>query len=161
MVEALSSLVFLGIFDLFTNLLGLGNPLQDLTFALKIISLLVVIGYVRSHVYNPTLQMALLGVLAYFIFFQNWAVLGGVVVLYLVLSTGLFGVVTDFLFFLPHGDPMAGQHQETEQEGDHTEHGRQGHKKAAQVSHASFRQFSQNPGFQQLMHRRPGPPRGA
>ncbi|MBR9707265.1 MAG: hypothetical protein GOV15_02410 [Candidatus Diapherotrites archaeon] len=90
--------LFLGLMDLIGFGGGLGGTFKELELGLKIVMLLTIIGFVRSHVQDPTVSVILIVIFAYLILIQNWAWLGPFYVFYMLIMFGLAGVIGDFFF---------------------------------------------------------------
>ena len=89
-----------------TVLFSFGQFFADMNFVVKIFLLLTIISFVRNHIENPTIQVIVVILLGWFIFFDLWRLFGGIYVLYLALMMGISQFLVD-LFFV--GSMMSGQ----------------------------------------------------
>ena len=100
-------LPFLGILDFVSGLLGIGdNIFSDLFFVIKLLMVLMIISFVRAEpmFQNPLVQIAVIGGITYFAF-QNFALFGGLSVLFFLMGAGLVMFLFDLMFY---GGTMGG-----------------------------------------------------
>jgi hypothetical protein len=88
--------LFFGVLDLLGFGGGLGGAFGELVLGLKVVMLLMIIGFVRSHVQDPTVSTILIVIFAYLVLIQNWAWLGPFYVFYMLIMFGLASVLSDF-----------------------------------------------------------------
>ena len=71
---------------------------MDINIVLKIFVLLTIISFVQNHLGRGALGLAVMGVFAWFILFDAWALFGGIYILYMLLMFGIAGIMVDFFF---------------------------------------------------------------
>jgi len=96
----------------------------DINLVLKIFVLLTIISFVQNHLGRGAVGLAVMGIFAWFILFDAWALFGGIYVLYMLLMFGIAGVMVDF-FFITGGMGGGGQQAQGGEEG-HEPHGHGG-----------------------------------
>lgn len=84
---------------LFAALFQLGSFFSDLDLILKVVGLLLVMSFVRTHVQNAMLATLLTIGLAAFLLFDGWGIFGTGLVVYLAVSFGVVGILVDIFFF--------------------------------------------------------------
>ena len=89
-----------------TPLLFLDGLFSDMGIVLKIFVLMAIFAYVTQHVGKGPLAILIIIAMSYFIIFDYWKFLGGVYVLYILITLGIGGIVIDFMFITPaaHGN---------------------------------------------------------
>jgi hypothetical protein len=86
----------------------IGEFLSDMNLIIKLFALFSLASFVRNHVQNTLFSTIIILVLGYYIFFANWALFGGLYVLYMLFALGVGGVVVDYFFAAPAGQEMPG-----------------------------------------------------
>jgi len=87
-----------GIFELF----------NDFNLILKLFVLMSIYSFAKNHLGNNFLAIIIVGAFAFFIFFSGlWPILGGIYLLYMLLTFGIAGIMIDY-FFVGGGQTAGG-----------------------------------------------------
>ena len=107
-----------GIFNALSKI-GFGSlykavpQLGFLMIGLRIVVLLFLIGWVRTHMGGGTIATVVMLVIGYFMLFKYWYLFGPLAIIYLLAIFGAMGLITDFLFtrqhYLPGLEPGMGE----------------------------------------------------
>ena len=115
-------------------LFQLSSFFADIDLILKIVGLLLIMSFVRTHVQNGPLAAVLIVFLGAFLLFNGWGIFGTGLVAYLAVSFGVVGIIVDIFFFggIMHRDP---QEQQREEQAEHArqQHGQMNPELAAQL----------------------------
>ncbi|MFH0970385.1 MAG: hypothetical protein V1776_02910 [Candidatus Diapherotrites archaeon] len=79
-------------------LLQIGGILGDLELIMKVVGLLFIISFVRSHIQHPILSVGLIIGLSSFLLFDFWKIFGGALFLYLLTMFGIIHILVDLSF---------------------------------------------------------------
>jgi len=82
--------------------------LSDITLALKIFVLLAIVSFIKSNMGSGVVAVILMALAAYFVLFDQWKILGGIYILYIMFFMGVGHLMVDFFFVAQHapGDEM-------------------------------------------------------
>lgn len=78
--------------------LFIGELFGDLTFVLKIFTLLAIFSFVTQHMGKGTISVIIMIVMGWFILFDHFLIFGGIYVLYMMMVLGFSGTIIDFFF---------------------------------------------------------------
>jgi hypothetical protein len=85
--------------DILGSIVKFACPWCDLFFfGFQIVTLLFVIGWIRSHIGGGTIATVVMLIIGYFIFFQMWWMFGPLTILYLAVMFGVAGIIMDIAF---------------------------------------------------------------
>ncbi len=87
-------------------LLQIGNIFGDLELVLKIVGMLFIVSFVRSHIQHPILSVVLIMGLCAFLLFDVWKIFGGILLLYLVAFFGFLHIFIDLSFMHAFTSPI-------------------------------------------------------
>lgn len=87
-------------------LLQIGSLFTDLELVLKIVGMLFIVSFVRSHIQHPILSVVLIIGLCAFLLFDVWKIFGGILLLYLVAFFGFLHVFIDLSFMHAFTSPI-------------------------------------------------------
>ncbi len=91
------------------SLLFIGELLADANIVIKIFAFLTIASFMKNHLGTSPMAVVAMAGVGWFILFEFWAFFGGLFVLYLLLLFGVSGVLIDFFFVMPSGQPQGGQ----------------------------------------------------
>ena len=94
--------LLLSVMDILNSTL-FGGKMNELILGLKIVILLMIIGFVRSHIENKTLSVIVIAIMAYFVLFYSWAWMGPFYIVYMLITFGAAGILVDFFFIRQSG----------------------------------------------------------
>jgi hypothetical protein len=83
----------------------------DFNLVLKIFVLLTIYSWVKNHLGQSMISVAVMGVLCFFILFDFWKFFGGIYVLYMLVMMGISGILVD-MFFVSGQSKGAGEKQD-------------------------------------------------
>ncbi len=87
-------------------LLQIGNIFGDLELVLKIVGMLFIVSFVRSHIQHPILSVVLIMGLCAFLLFDVWKIFGGILLLYLMAFFGFLHIFIDLSFMHAFTSPI-------------------------------------------------------
>ncbi|MEK6970171.1 MAG: hypothetical protein AABW68_00560 [archaeon] len=90
----------------YLSLLQIGGLFGDLELVLKIVGMLFIISFVRSHIQHPILSVGIIIALCAFLLFDVWKIFGGVLLLYLIALFGFLHIFIDLSFMHAFSSPI-------------------------------------------------------
>ncbi len=93
-------------FGLIHPILLASNPIGDFELILKVVGLLFIISFVRSHIQHPLLSTILILGISAFLLFDVWKVFGGILLLYLLFFFGFVHILVDLSFMQAFTSPL-------------------------------------------------------
>lgn len=87
-------------------LLQIGSIFSDLELVLKIVGMLFIVSFVRSHIQHPILSVVLIMGLCAFLLFDVWKIFGGILLLYLIAFFGFLHIFIDLSFMHAFTSPI-------------------------------------------------------
>lgn len=94
--------------ELFSTLplLQIGGLFGDLELVLKIVGMLFIVSFVRSHIQHPILSVGIIIALCAFLLFDVWKIFGGILLLYLIAFFGFLHIFIDLSFMHAFTSPI-------------------------------------------------------
>jgi hypothetical protein len=87
-------------------LLQVGSIFSDLELVLKIVGMLFIVSFVRSHIQHPVLSVGIIIALCAFLLFDVWKIFGGILLLYLIAFFGFLHIFIDLSFMHAFTSPI-------------------------------------------------------
>lgn len=87
-------------------LFQIGNFFFDINMVLKLVGMLFIYSFVRSHVQHPILSLGLIVFLCAFLLFDFWIIFGGALILYLLAIFGVLHILVDLSFMHAFTKPL-------------------------------------------------------
>ena len=94
----------------------LGELFADMNTVLKIFAFLTIVSYVLNHLGKGPLAIMIIAVLSYVILFLDWALFGGIYIIYMLVLFGVTQLLMDFFILAPQaameqnmGEELPGQ----------------------------------------------------
>ena len=87
-------------------LFQVGNFFFDINLVLKLVGMLFIYSFVRSHVQHPILSLGLIVFLCAFLLFDFWVIFGGALILYLLAIFGVLHILVDLSFMHAFTRPL-------------------------------------------------------
>jgi hypothetical protein len=167
-----------GMLPVYIAMLQIGGIFGDLELVLKVVGLLFIISFVRSHIQHPILSTTIIVLMAGFLLFDFWKIFGGALLLYLISIFGFIHILVDLSFLQafkepilnvgglfsrrpsvppPHHDPRAGygqQYHEEAQEEENEYHHQPGGGAEQEQQSGEIGGGIHTPNMQRLMHER-------
>ncbi len=88
---------------LLLSLFQIGNIFGDFEIILKIVGLLFIYSFVKSHIQHPVLSLVLIVGLSGFLLFDVWKIFGSALILYLIVIYGFAHILVDLSFLNAFG----------------------------------------------------------
>jgi hypothetical protein len=88
------------------SLLQIGGIFGDLELVLKIVGMLFIVSFVRSHIQHPILSVGIILALCAFLLFDVWKIFGGILLLYLLAFFGFLHIFIDLSFMHAFTSPI-------------------------------------------------------
>lgn len=87
-------------------LLQIGGLFGDLELVLKVVGMLFIVSFVRSHIQHPILSVGIIIALCAFLLFDVWKIFGGILLLYLIAFFGFLHIFIDLSFMHAFSSPI-------------------------------------------------------
>lgn len=87
-------------------LFQIGSIVGDFELVLKVVGMLFIVSFVRSHIQHPILSVGLIILLCGFLLFDVWKIFGGILLLYLVAFFGFTHILVDLSFMSAFSSPL-------------------------------------------------------